>query len=254
MTEPRSPARPDNAAAEKHQEGERLAKRVAATVGCSRAEAERYIAGACVLVDGQVCEDPATRVQPGQDVRLAPGATLEAVEPVTILLHKPAGIAADAAIATLLRADSRWEGDRARQRVLRRDLQRHELATPLDDRASGLVVCTQDWRVLRMFREEPARFEHEYVAELAGAMSDATVAALAGAGAAKRGGIGPHISRQSEQRLRIAGKGINDAELADRLARQGLQVRELRRLRIGRIALASLPAGRWRFAGPHERF
>jgi 23S rRNA pseudouridine2604 synthase len=55
----------------------RLAKRVADTVPCSRAEAERYIAGGWVSVDGVVVEDPATRVTPAQSVALLPGAAAE---------------------------------------------------------------------------------------------------------------------------------------------------------------------------------
>lgn len=253
MTEPRMPARPTSDATAR-AEGERLAKRVAATVGCSRAEAERYIAGAYVLVDGQVCEDPATRVQPEQEVRLAEDATLVSVVPVTLLLHKPAGMAAAEALASLLREDSHWDGDRSRDRVLRRDLQRNELATPMVERASGLMVCSQDWHVLRMFREEGARFEHEYVAELEGPVSDAALASLAADAGIKRGSAPVRVSRQSEQRLRIAGKGIAEDQIEAGLTRQGLQLRELRRLRIGRIALAALPAGRWRYLGPYERF
>ena len=43
--------------------GERLAKRVAALVPCSRREAEQYIAGGWVRVDGRVVEEPQHRVQ-----------------------------------------------------------------------------------------------------------------------------------------------------------------------------------------------
>ena len=49
--------------------GERLAKRVAALVPCSRREAEQYIAGGWVRVDGQVVEEPQFRVL-GQPVTL----------------------------------------------------------------------------------------------------------------------------------------------------------------------------------------
>ena len=72
-------------------EGIRLAKRVAAQLGCSRAEAERYIAGGGISVDGAIVEDPASRVLPSQEVRVLPGASADEAPPVTILLHKPAG-------------------------------------------------------------------------------------------------------------------------------------------------------------------
>ena len=56
-------------------DGIRLAKRVAEVAGCSRADAERYIAGGWVSVDGVVADDPATRVTAGQQVAMLPGAT-----------------------------------------------------------------------------------------------------------------------------------------------------------------------------------
>ena len=48
----------------------RLAKRVAALVPCSRREAELYIEGGWVRVDGIVVEEPQFRVGPGQRVEI----------------------------------------------------------------------------------------------------------------------------------------------------------------------------------------
>ena len=77
----------------------RLAKRVAAMVPCSRREAELYIEGGWVRVDGVVVEEPQHRVSEDELVELDPGATLAALEPVTLLLHKPGNVSADAALA-----------------------------------------------------------------------------------------------------------------------------------------------------------
>ena len=70
----------------------RLAKRVAAMVPCSRSEAEQYIAGGWVRVDGRVVEEPQARVADEQRVELDSGAKAANLEPVTLLLHKPAGL------------------------------------------------------------------------------------------------------------------------------------------------------------------
>ena len=72
------------------QPGERLAKRIAEMVPCSRREAEQYIAGGWVRVDGQVVEEPQFRVLK-QKVELDKNASLMAVTQVTLLLHKPPG-------------------------------------------------------------------------------------------------------------------------------------------------------------------
>jgi len=49
----------------------RLAKRLVELVSCSRREAELYIAGGCVRVDGQVVEEPQFMVSQ-QQVTLHP--------------------------------------------------------------------------------------------------------------------------------------------------------------------------------------
>ena len=69
--------------------GDRLAKRVAAMVPCSRSEAEQYIEGGWVKVNGQVVEEPQFRVA-DQTIAIDPDASLLALSGITILLHKPA--------------------------------------------------------------------------------------------------------------------------------------------------------------------
>src|SRR5674476_1547773 len=69
---------------------ERLAKRVAAIVHCSRREAEQYIEGGWVKVNGQLVEEPMFRVS-NQEVEIDPHASLMEPGDVTLLLHKPAG-------------------------------------------------------------------------------------------------------------------------------------------------------------------
>jgi 23S rRNA pseudouridine2604 synthase len=230
-------------------EGIRLAKRVAETVPCSRAEAERYIAGGWVSVDGDVVDDPATRVSPERQVLLLPGATAEEPQPVTILLHKPAGLHGKAALDSL-QAETLFQAETG-QRFLKRHLNKLTPAMPLEALASGLVVFSQDWRVLRKLGQDSDRIEQEYVAEVSGAIVDDGLARL------NRGGK-PNApikaSWQSEARLRFAGKGIVPGQIEALCAQVGLQVTALRRLRIGRVALSSLPLGQWRYLRDIEKF
>jgi len=227
-----------------NEDGIRLAKRVAELRGCSRAEAERYIAGGWVAVDGAVVEDPATRVAPAQDVALLPGATAIEPLPVTILLHKPAGADAEDAAALIIPGTLVQEG-RGGQRFLRRHLNKLTLATPLAREASGLVVYSQDWRVLRKLVEDASRIEHEYVVEVEGQIAGEGLAGL---------NRDFKASWQNETRLRIAGKNIRPGQIEKACAAVDLKVRAIRRLRVGRIPLASLPEGRWRYLPDAERF
>lgn len=231
------------------EEGIRLAKRVADIVPCSRAEAERYIAGGWVTVDGEVVDDPATRVTPARQVALLPGATPVEPLPITILLHKPAGLHGKAALDSL-QQDTLFEEERG-PRFLKRHLARLTPAMPLEAMASGLVVFSQDWRVLRKLGEDSDRIEQEYVAEVTGAIVEDGLARLNRGG---RPNAPIKASWQSEARLRFAGKGIVPGQIEALCAQVGLQVTSLRRLRIGRLALSGLPVGQWRYLRDVERF
>ncbi|WP_312511056.1 RNA pseudouridine synthase [Massilia sp.] len=226
------------------EDGIRLAKRVAEVAACSRAEAERYIAGGWVSVDGEVAEDPASRVTPEQAVVLLPGATPVEPEPVTILLHKPAGMSMDAALASIGADNQQLDNGRGKP-FLRRHLFKLQAATPLEDMASGLVVFSQDWRVMRKLVEDAPRNEYEYVVEVSGSIAE--------------GGLDKlnrmfRASWQNEARLRIAGKNIQRGQIARLLGDVGLSVVSMRRLRIGRISMGSLPVGSWRHLANVERF
>ena len=85
---------------------------------CSRREAEQYIEGGWVRVDGKVVEEPQYRVT-DERVELDPGATLAALEPVTLLLHKPAGVSGDDALRLLVPA-ARAQDDPSGIRTVKR--------------------------------------------------------------------------------------------------------------------------------------
>jgi 23S rRNA pseudouridine2604 synthase len=237
-------------------EGVRLAKRVAAQVPCSRAEAERYIAGGWVSVDGAVVEDPARRVADEQTIALLPGATADEPAPVTILLHKPVGLRASAGeggqSAFDLLAPENVDG---RDRFLKRHLNKLALTIPLETHASGLVVYTQDFRVGRKLVDDAERLEQEYVVEVAGQVNEGGLELL-NQGLTFNGKpiVTIKVSRQSETKLRFAGKGIKLGQIEHMCRAVGLEVVGMKRLRIGRIALAGLREGRFRYLTDFERF
>ena len=145
---------------------QRLAKRLAAMVPCSRSEAERYIEGGWVTVDGVVVEEPQFRVL-DQTIELSKDATLLESKAVTFLLHKPAGKEPVAADLSLVH---RSPDDRSGIRLLKRHFASAELITPLATAASGLVVFTDDWRVARKLREDASVMEHEVLVEVSGSI------------------------------------------------------------------------------------
>ena len=240
----------------------RLAKRVADQLPCSRREAELYIEGGWVSVDGVLVEEPGARVAPAQAVTLASGATAVDVPPVTILLHKPAGYHAGIdrngkpALLCLSRDTlAAATPPQPAVRVLSRHFTNLTLTNPLATDASGLLVYTQDFRVARKLVDEAARIEQEFIVEVAGQIG-ADGLALLNHGLPFNGKPLPPIkvSWQNETRLRFALKGVQAGQIDHMCRMVGLQVVAMKRLRVGRISLAALAVGQWRYLGPHERF
>ena len=231
----------------------RLAKRVAAMLPCSRREAELYIEGGWVRVDGVVVEEPQHRVT-DERVELDPGATLAALEPVTLLLHKPADVSGDTALKLLVPA-AHAADDSSGIRIVKRHFAQLAPLLPLPDPASGLAVFSQDPRIVRKLTEDAATIEQELIAQVTGQIRPDGVALL-GHGLVFEGKPLPPIkvSWQNETRLRFALKGIAPALVPGMCEQVGLRVVALKRIRIGRLPMAGLAPGQWRYLQPGERF
>jgi len=273
--------------------GERLSKRVMQLKGCSRSEAEKYIEGGWVMVDGVVVEDPPFRVQQ-QQVTLDPAATLLNLPDVTLILHKPSGwldgVEEDAedepegregrpraapgaprmpggkaakprppSARSLLGSASHFSGDPSGQRLLKRHLLHLEADVPLETGASGLLVFTQDWRVTRKLCEDMGAMEHELIADVAGALGEEALQKINRLLRDERNPLPPakcsvSSSTPTVSKLRFAIKGAHPGLVAFLCERAGLQLLALRRIRLGRVTLSELPVGQWRYLGAHEKF
>lgn len=227
-------------------EGIRLAKRVAAQLGCSRATSEAHIAGGWVQVDGVVVDRPEARVREDQQVVVDRNADLTQLAPVTLVLHQPPGLARRGVEALLVSAH-RWTEDPMRSPLLpvhRRDL---EPLLPIPPACEGLAVFSQVAGVQRRLLDRQTPIEQEWVLDLAAEPTPAAVDALAQATSGR-------VSRQSELALRLVFKRFDALELPQAAAWAGFKPQRLRRLRLGRLGLAGLPAGAWRRLGLGERF
>ncbi|MRV75642.1 RNA-binding protein [Duganella sp. FT92W] len=234
----------------------RLAKRVADQVPCSRREAELYIEGGYVQVDGVIVEEPGARVTDGQAVTLAPDASLLEITPVTIIVNKPAGVNAGIGSDGLpllgcLREEARVETVRG-ERFLKRHLKNLTMEPWLDTQATGLVVLTQEFGVSRRLQEG---LEQEFIVEVKGQIATDGLALL-NHGLSFNGKPLPPLkaSWQNEHRLRFAVKAPKPGQIAHMCRAVGLEVVTMKRIRIGRVAMSSLPVGQWRYLKPSERF
>ncbi len=231
----------------------RLAKRVAQLAGCSRREADQYVQGGWVTVDGEVVDAPQHPIT-DQRVEIDPEADLTAAEPATLLLHKPAGVGFDDS-PRLATPQSRAEGDDPDVRVLKRHFVRLTPLMPLDEDASGLVVLSQDGRVWRRLSEDADSIEQEFIVDVQGELAPYGLARLCD-GLIYQGRALPRCkaSWQNEDRLRFAIKAVRPGQLRFMCAEVGLEVTAIRRIRIGRIPLGKMPPGQWRYLPVGERF
>jgi 23S rRNA pseudouridine2604 synthase len=232
----------------------RLAKRLAEQIPCSRQEAEQYIAGAWVRVDGEIVEEPGFRVRPEQQVELSSEASLLPLAPVTIMMHKAAGVETQTLLQGV-RLETLTQSDRSGLRFLKRHATGLTLCSGLETKAAGLVVLTQDWQISRKLVEDAAKVEHEYVVEVTGSIAPYGLALLNHGLTFNGKALAPmKVSWQNENRLRFALKGGQPYQITHMCEQVGLAVVGLKRIRVGRVPMAGLPVGEWRYLLGYERF
>ncbi|MGY4534273.1 23S rRNA pseudouridine2604 synthase [Pseudomonas sp. TE3786] len=232
----------------------RLSKRLIEVIGCSRREAELYIEGGWVTVDGEVVDEPQFKVTE-QSVALLPDAVLTPPEPVTILFHQTPDLDIDAAHALISPATLSAE-----HRFGTRPLKGHFLrlnsgGAPLQKNAAGLLVFTQDWKILRKLTDDLVKLEQEYVVEVTGDIIEHGLSRLNQGRTHKGQTLAPvKASWQSETRLRFAVKNPAPGLIATLCSSVGLTPVSIKRIRIGGVSMGKLPAGQWRYLAKTEKF
>jgi 23S rRNA pseudouridine2604 synthase len=129
----------------------------------------------------------------------------------------------------------------------------------MDSRASGLVVFTQDGRVVRKLAEDADVIEHEVTVEVAGQVTPGQLRTLADPVQFHERLLAPakasiSSNTDTETRLRFALKGERPGQIDYLCNSAGLQIRSVKRIRVGRVALGPLAPGQWRYLAEHERF
>ena len=269
--------------------GERLSKRVMQIKGCSRKEAEQYIEGGFVTVNGKVVEEPAHRVDQ-QTVALDPQASLLLLSSVTLILNKPPGTTDGLEeldddevpprpapprfgpgasrgqrkgpppnARNLLTPQHHWEHDPADIRTLKRHFNDLEADVELETGASGLVVFTQDWRTTRKLSEDLGTMEHEYLVEVKGEVEPDALKPIGYALKDDRKNL-PQVkvsvssSSPEMSRIRFAVKGSHPGLVAYLCGEANFEILAMRRVRLGRVTIADLPVGKWRYLADYEKF
>jgi 23S rRNA pseudouridine2604 synthase len=224
----------------------RLTKRLIQQINCSRREAELYIEGGWVTVDGEVVELPQFQVGE-QTVALLPGANTTAAGPITVIMNLAADLNKEQTLAQLI-TDNRWPQDITGGRLLKRHLLHIKPCLPLLPGIQGMQILSQHWGAQRKYAEDGERLEQEFVVDVEGTLP-ADKLALLNHGLSFLGKKLPpaKVSWQTETRLRFALKNPSPGQIQSMCEQVELKIVAIKRIRIGATALGKMAIGQWRF-------
>ena len=222
------------------RKAERVAKVIARSGLCSRRDAERWIAGGRVSVNGKRLETPACTVGRGDTVTVD-GKPLCAVEPPRLFLyHKTPGLVTTA----------RDEKNRATVFAnLPRGLPRVISVGRLDLNSEGLLLLTNDGELARYLELPANALERSYRVRVHGTVKAGDLARLAQGvtvDGVKYGPIEARIERAQTGAnvwLTVTLKEGKNREIRKVLAHLGLQVNRLIRIAYGPFQLSDLAPG-----------
>lgn len=233
----------------------RLSKHLVNLLNCSRREAQLYIEGGWVLVNGAIIDEPQFPIT-DQLVELRANAVAEPLPAITLLLNQP--LMPNASLEqqlALLNPDSRWSEDPSEILQLKGHFARLSSELPLQNNATGLQVFTQDWRTLRKLTDDRTRLEQEYVVQVSGEISTQQLKRLAHAQMINGVGLpGCKASQQNEEHIRMVLKDPSEGVIERLCASIDLDVIAMKRIRIGAVSMGKLPLGQWRYCSPNQKF
>lgn len=239
----------------------RLSKLMSEQGLCSRREADSYIERGWVLVDGQPVTELGTRILPTQRITLNRAAQSRQQTRVTILLNKPVGFVSGQAednhrpAVTLINAASRCAADKSSLRFNPEHLKGLAPAGRLDIDSQGLLVLTQDGRIAKQLIGEDSSVEKEYLVRVQGKIVGNGLQMLNHGLKLDGEALKPaKVSWLNDDQLRFILNEGKKRQIRRMCELVGLKVTGLKRVRIGKVRLADLPTGQWRYLREDEKF
>ncbi|NKB77656.1 MAG: pseudouridine synthase [Gammaproteobacteria bacterium] len=234
----------------------RLSKLMSQKGICSRREADRYIEGGMVYVDGERVSTLGIKVLPSAKIRLNQKAQDTQAALTTVLLNKPmdyvSGLPEDgytSAVMLIDKLNRQHPGDTVPNR------KGLAPAGRLDIDSMGLIVFTQDGRIAKQLIGPENRIEKEYLVWATGEITQEKLALLRHGLSLDNQLLRPagidHITGSQMRFTLIEGRKRQIRRMCELV---DLQVTRLIRVRIGNVKLGKLESGKWRLLRDNERF
>jgi pseudouridine synthase len=219
------------------QKGVRLNKHLADLGLASRRGAEPLIVGGKVKVNGKVVTELSTRVDPATDkVELVSGA-LASTGPAGYMLNKPIGY-----VTTKGEEEGPGIFD-----LLPPQAQSMSYAGRLDKDSRGLVLMLADGRISHAITAPESHLEKEYEVACDVEPTGFQLEKMAKGMNLKDGPTRPcKVEAMGGRRFRIIITEGRNRQIRRMCERVGLDVRDLRRVRVGPMRMGSIVEGQWR--------
>jgi 23S rRNA pseudouridine2604 synthase len=243
----------------------RLSKLMAERGLCSRREADELIARGWVKVDGQIVDQLGSKVERSVKVELHPHAQSDLQASVTILLNKPIGYVSGQPekdylpAVRLITAETQHTPKDISYRFNLK-LQRAHFtglapAGRLDIDSQGLLVFTQNGTIAKQLIGENSEVEKEYLVRVQGTLSAQQLQLLNHGLSLDGVALKPaKVEWLNQDQLKFILREGKKRQVRRMCELVGLQILGLKRVRIGKVMLADLPEGSWRFLAPGEKF
>ncbi len=242
----------------------RLSKLMSERGLCSRREADEYISQGLVRVNGEIVKELGVKVLPNVSITLEAEAMRNQKNLVTIVLNKPIGyVSAQPELGSGYEPAIRLVTDRNQYGMQKKTLQRGDLqgiavVGRLDIDSQGLLIFTQDGRLAKKIIGENSSVEKEYVVRVVYTGPERTLPdeklKLLNYGLSidgvklKRA----QVEWLNDDQLRFVLNEGKKRQIRKMCEQVGLEIRGLKRVRVGKLVLGKLPEGQWRFLEPDE--
>ena len=240
---------------------ERLSKIMALRGLCSRREADIFIEKGLVKVNGCTVSILGSKVPTDCEIKLSDEAIFIQNSLTTILLNKPIGYVSGQPednhkpAISLVKNSNRWNRCSVKKVMKLKNVHKLAPAGRLDIDSTGLLVFTQDGRIARSLIGENSSIEKEYLVRINGTIDEDKLRLL-------NYGLSidgiklkqASVTWLNKNQLKFILKEGKKRQIRKMCEMVGVRVIGLKRVRIGKVKLESLPIGKWRYLLNKEIF